>query len=318
MNSVYYFCGDDEFLISFEYKKLLSRLKTEDIDIRIFDMTDIDFADLNNAVISFPFMSDYNTVVLKDFKLDKALKDEKNRLISIISDIPDTTVFIIIDTSKIKSDEHFKYADFIDAIKQNGEIIECNAKSDKQIAGILIGGAKKRGKLLSEKNAALIIELVGNDLLTLQNEIDKLCAYCEKEIKEDDIRLVVVKTVTADVFELGSNIVKKKTDSVYKGLNNLLYLRTDEKLILGTLIAFFADIYRLCLVDNPSELDNKFNYKNARRQLYYKNEFVGVYSKKQFQSIFEYLQKADRELKRSPVPASVTLTTLVANLLNVR
>ena len=319
MKNIIYICGDEDYLKKTAFNGVLTSLSCDEFDIHTIDMDEQDIYDIANAVILYPFMSEYNLVTVKNFRLEKLNKAEKEQLSAVLSDIPESTVLLILEAGDVFVKDFFKFKEVTDIFTSKGEVRECRTKTDRELCDILVKGAVKRGCVLKKDNAELLIRLAGNDLLVLQNELDKLCAYknYSGEITDSDISFVSVKNTEADVFSLGENIIKGNGDAVVHILSDLLFLQTDEKLILGTLISFFADIYRLKLVENASKLNNMFTYKDASKSLYYKQKLTSRYNSADFGKIFSFLDDADRELKRSPVPGSVVLLKLCENLMTI-
>lgn len=318
MKRVYYICGDDEYLKNAYLDKLFKEAGADDFDIHIFDLDEEDLDAVGSAVVQYPFLSAVTLVSVRGFRLEKITKADKEKLTGILSDIPETTTLILYQDGEMKSSEFFKYSDITGLFAKYGEIKECSKKSPAELRDMLVRGAAKSGCSLSPENAALIVEYAGSDIFVLTNELAKLTAYRnEDEITADDVKLVCAKNIEADVFDIGNNIVAKKADAAVRGLTDLLFLKTDEKLILGTLISFYADVYRLTLAGNASALNNTFSYKNAEKSLYYKKKLAGKYTPAQFGKIFGYLNDADRELKRSPVGGDTVLLKLCGRLLSL-
>ena len=95
---------------------------------------------------------------------------------------------------------------------------------------------KKEVVQLSKQNAAHILFLSGNDLQTLYNEIEKLCAYTkEGEITKEAIDLNVVRNFETTVFLLANAIVAGNYSKAYELLDILFYQNEEPIAILAVL-----------------------------------------------------------------------------------
>ena len=130
----------------------------------------------------------------------------------------------------------------------------------------LVQWAEKRGCGLTQINAGKIIQLCGDDLLTLSSELEKLCAYAVgREITMDDIDLLVTKNLETTVFVLGNALMVGNYDKAYQQLDLLFYQKEEPVAVLAVLSSNYVNLYRAKTAlesgENTSVLSKDFDYR---------------------------------------------------------
>ena len=142
--------------------------------------------------------------------------------------------------------------------------------------------SSKRGCSLSKTKCCPNFVLSGNDLQTLYNEIEKLCAYTkEGEITKEAIDLNVIRNFETTVFLLANAIVAGQYNKAYELLDMLFYQNEEPIAILAVLATSYVDMYRVraCIQSGQavSTLSQYFDYKGKEFKLKMQNETVRIY-----------------------------------------
>lgn len=270
------------------------------------------------AMLTVPFMSEYNLVKISDIDFSELLKDEKEELLDSIKSIPDGTV--VIFTMPTLEQDPKKLGDFkkvLTEAEKNGVAIEFKKMGEMALEKHLSTLASRNNVSLSRINADKIISICGNDLTTLMNELDKLCAYVGEgnEITDKDIDLLVVKNLEAKVFSLADAVTRGKGDEAMRILDTLFYQREDPIAILAVLSNAYIDFYRSrvgaeCGVQT-SVIAQEFNYKNRAFVLNKKTNL----STKGLRDSIDLIIDVDAKFKSSSVNQRITLEKLISKLL---
>ncbi len=246
---IYLIYGDDSFLKTY-YKDTLAK-KASDGD-PFFNLQkfegETNLQEVFDAVNQFPMMADRKSVVLSDFDFEHCGKNDFDRLIELISSASDTCVLIIcFDTLDFDSKKGSKEKKIIDAVnKAGGCCAEINHRSINALIKMLSDGAKKRGCRFDEIAIRYLIEVAGNDLSTLKNELEKLCAFVGggNIIDKSVINLVSVKSVDASVYEYVKAVLTGNVSSALKMIDDMFFMRIEPFMILSVTASSFVDIYR--------------------------------------------------------------------------
>lgn len=322
---VYFLFGEDLFLKEFYLKQLTDSVCDE--RFAVFNMhkfTDDDTVDdILLACESLPMMSDYSCVAVRDFNLPALTADESKDFFEAIKQLPETTVLIfacmtpeIIYTPK-KSDRWKKY---IDEILKCGTVVNISHRSPAKIAQLLVSKAKDRGTSIDKDTALYFIRRAGDDLQTLFNEFNKVCAYSlGQPVTAEMIDETVVKTVEASVFDIHHAIITGNNDRAYEIMDELLKKKTEIPPIVGALALPYVDLYR-CKVyklagKGADDVAVDFEYGN--RTFAVRNAFADASrcSLKELKTAIQLLSEADILSKSTSASDRLLLEELFARLI---
>lgn len=174
--------GTESYLKEFYSSKLKDKAVSPDFadfNYHFFDGASCTLEDIEQAVEAFPMMSSNTCVFVKDMAVDSLDEDSYEKLEKIVGDVPDycTLIFYIGKADSLKKTAKAKKAVLL--FTKYGNAVELNKKTAYELAKMLVGAAQKRDSSLSQRNAEYLVSCVGDDMVTLLNEIDKLSAYAE-------------------------------------------------------------------------------------------------------------------------------------------
>ncbi len=191
--------------------------KYGDLNIHVLDGEKITAGDFNEAVSTLPFLSDKKLVIVRDF-LAEATEDDRKRLTEYLDKIPDYCVTVFI--------EH-KQPDARTALyKKLVKLGQAIAFSDLDKPR-LIEWIKKR---FSEKSSAigaaeaeLLADLVGPNLWQMDQEVEKLTLYGQKnKIDRKAVEDLASPNLSASIFKLTDYIAAKNVRMSLKTLDTLI------------------------------------------------------------------------------------------------
>ena len=200
------------------------------------------------AIQVAPFMSEYNCVKVADFDANSCGKNELERFIEIIKNVPDTTVLII--TMPTLEQDMKKLGDFskiVTLVKKIGVVCAISKETDISLARQIIKWADKRDVKIEQADAFKLQEYVGDDLNSIKNELDKLCNYVGdgNQITGEHIDFLVSKRLEANIFNLTDAIVAGDGTKAFNILDVLFYQREEPNDILNVISMAYIDFYRV-------------------------------------------------------------------------
>ena len=272
--SVYLIFGDDSYLKNY-YRDTLAK-KSYDGD-PFFNLQkfegDCDLQDVFDAVNQFPMMAERKCVTLSDFDFEHAAKSDFDRLLELISCANGTCVLIIcFDTVDFDAKRGAKEKKILSAIEKVGGVVaEINHRSITALVKTLSDGAKKRGCNFGEIAARYLIEISGNDLSTLQNELNKLCAFVGSgDISKETVEQIAVKSVDASVYEYVKQILCGNVSVALTMLDDMFFMRIEPMIILSTAASSYVDIYRAYTanIKGVSKADIAADFKYPKNKLF--------------------------------------------------
>ena len=229
----------------------------EDFSLTRFDGKRLDLSELRDTIQIMPMMSEYNCVLVNDYDCEKPREEMRGqtadglnkKLLEILKDVPESTVIIFnvtgfeVKTKKGKiADKNKKLADFIG---KNGVVCEIGLLTQKEMTDFIISGVSGGGCRISRQNAQELADMCLYDILTVENEINKLCSYArDREITRDMLELLVHRQVNITVFQLADAVASFNRQSAFNALNELMTDKNNRGSVLANIINSFLDMYR--------------------------------------------------------------------------
>lgn len=324
--SLYCIYGDEAYLTSFYANRICSRAVDDalrDFNFHRFEGKSIDYQALTDAVEAFPMMSDRTCVLLKDIPVDALSEGDREKLLTILSDIPPTcTIVLWMDQVQVQPKKNAKWRAFLKEIAPVAQIVPLDRRSRSDLVKLLRGGAAKRGCALSAEDAAYLVTLVGDDLNGLLTELEKLCAYRgEGEIRRADIDAVAVRSVDAVVFDLSRAMFALDAGKAFSILSDLFVQRVEPLMIHGALTACYVDMYRVKVAvlsgGRCEDVASIFNYKGKEFRLRNAQRDGRNLSLGQVRHCLRILLDCDNKLKGSGMDARLLLERCVTQLMLV-
>lgn len=320
---IYLFYGEESYLKKIYIDKIVKKTVEEDFadfNYHIFEGKEASFSEIYESVVAVPMMAETKCIIVKDFPLDSLDDSDFEQLEALLTDTPDDCALIF--TFLAYEPMGVKWIKAIKLFDAFGSTINCEKKSQNDLIRTLESGAKKRSRVFARGAAAHLIRSVGNDLNTLLNELEKVCAYSEgEEIAASDIDAVCIKSLDAKVFDMIRDLTAGRFDSSFKKLAILFEQREDEFQILGALIANYSDIYRAKSAvksGNRAEKTAEFyNYKDKEFRLTNAAKSSASLSFEAITECIEILADADATMKSSSFDKRLVLEQTLVKLARV-
>lgn len=329
-SSVYFIYGNEGYLKQ-HYANTICK-KTVSKDFEDFNLKKLEgkYANLNeiyDCISSFPMMSDYTCTLVTDFPLNTYIGDRgkiDEELKTVLTDIPESSVLVFwMDTIDVDEKDK-KWSAVIKLMDEAGVCAKIDKRTRPALEKLLISSAAKKDCTLSRECANYIINLVGEDMATLQNELGKVCAYIKSgEIKKSDIDETVIVSIEAKIFQLSRMIVRGEAGNAFENLSNLFKLREEPIMILSVLSKAYVDMYRVKAIKETgtpySKLAEVFptSYKGRTFLLDNASNDGRNYTIAQLRNALDLLSDADRRLKSTNEDGKIILEELILRLLRI-
>ncbi len=323
---LFFIFGDDGYLKDYYCGKLVDR--TVDESMKLFnyyvyqdDDTSLDeiFADAENL----PMMAEKTCLLVRNYPLQEFKKEQLKQLEQQLSDLPETSVVIFFyNTLEVEyhATKSAKWNNVVKLFLKYGQVVRLDHRSTAKIAGMLVKRAKDRGTSISQGEAQYFIECVGEDMQTLLNEFNKLCAFSQGQpVTKEMIDATAVKTVEASVFDISVNIFNGNTDKAFATANELLRQKTAVQAMLGAMISSYVDIYRYKVALNAgrdlSDFAESFGYTGGYSYRFKKiADFARKSSIADIRKAIEILSEADVKSKSTKADPQILMTETIARL----
>ncbi|MBP3329436.1 MAG: DNA polymerase III subunit delta [Clostridia bacterium] len=323
-SNLYFIYGNEPYLKEFYAGKIIEKSVNKDFsmfNLHVFDGEDVLLNDVASCCESLPMMDEHCCVVVKDYKFDKANEEDRKQIEEIISDIPDTTILVFwMQNIEVDAKKNDKWKKTLTMMNKYGSCIALDKKTRSALVKLLVSGANKRGCALSSQNAEYLINLVGDDMNNLLNELEKLCFFADKsEITKQHIESLAVRSVSARVFDLATDIVQGRNEKAFEVLRTLLSQKEEPVNINSQLINAYVDIYRAkVFLASGEKADGAAKYYNYQNKSFRLTNAARDASKIDISAIrvcLDILAVADTRLKSSAVNKSLILEETIVKLI---
>jgi DNA polymerase III subunit delta len=219
ISPLYLFFGEEPFLIDESLENLVEKALgngIKDFNYNVFYAADDDVSKVRDAIETLPMMCARRVVVLKGAHHLKA--KELEELLPVIETPVDSTVFIMVSDA---IDQRLK---FFKRFNENGILVQFQRPYDNQIPTWIQNLAKRHGKVLDGEAVELVHQMVGSNLIDIDNELRKLSQFVgsRKEVSREDVRQVVSTIRVDSVFQLANAIGSNDRGAALSYLANLL------------------------------------------------------------------------------------------------
>ncbi len=316
---VYLIYGEESYLKKAYTDKIVSKTVDEtfaDFNFHIFDGKEASLSDIYESAGAVPVMAESKCVLVKDFPFDSLDDSGFEQLETVIKDNPDDCALVF--SMLTYEPKGAKWNKTVKLFEKNAFAVKFERKTAVDLAKTVESGAKKRGKAFEKGVSNYFVSSVGNDLNTLLNELEKVCAYAENDITKNDIDAVCIKSLDAKVFDMIRDLTAKRFDSAFKKLELLFEQREDEFQIMGALIASYSDIYRAkAAVKSGERAESVAKYYNYAGKEFRLTNAARNSSSMTFEDIGEcidILVQADTAMKSSSLDKRLILEETIVKL----
>lgn len=238
---VYLINGEDEFLKNYSIQLIKNAVIKDDINLNVLSTDELDIKKFIDICNMYSFFGK-KVVVLKESDGQK-----NSNLISKIKEYIKTpnssTVLIIVAMFDSK---------FFDNLKGLVVEIDCSRLSDDLLIRWIVNKVGNKKKISIEA-AKLLIDYCNHYLSRIDVEIDKLVAYCEQEIKKEDIQLLVNKDLEYNIFEFAESLGKGNKVKAYQIFEDLINDKKTESSVLSLIQNHFRRLFYVSI----SRLNNQ-------------------------------------------------------------
>lgn len=225
---LYFIYGVEDFYIWNIKKSAINNFDDSlKANTRIYDKSNFEINEVIRHLDNMPMMNDKKLVIFEniDYFKNKKNKNDDNSLIDVIEKNKDINIIIVLNYET--DDGYGKYYTsnkYIDYFSKNGIVVNLTKLPERDLCNMVESRFKKNKVNIDKFNVSYLISICGDNLSNLNNEIDKLSAYVDKNntVTKDDIDLIVTKSLANSVFKLIELYNEKKQDKAIEFYGNLI------------------------------------------------------------------------------------------------
>ncbi len=219
-------CGEERYMVRYYKNALRERLSApeDEMNCTLFQGEQAEPSVIADVGQILPFMAERRLIIVQDSGFFKKAND----MADYLADFPDTTYVVFAEREVDKRSRLYKW------ISKNGCVTECKAQTEPMLKQWIAGYLKRQGKAMSNAAAEHLMERVGTDMETLNNELDKLISYVGERdaVGDEDIDAVCAGLTVSRIFEMIDAVALGERNRALRLYDDLLANREQPMSIL--------------------------------------------------------------------------------------
>ena len=248
--------------------------------------------ELQNTLMTVPFFGEFHLVVIYNL-LDRfknlgnnTRKQNKNtnsddwsQTISLLTNIPPQKTIVLVED--LYPENKIIQKDILELIDSK----EFKTIAYLELENWIIKKLSDNGKKITNRNARLIADYVGNDMWTLSNEIEKIINYCQNElVEEEHLGILINNPKEMKIFKLVDLLLDHNIAVSFKNIPSIFESGYSTQYLLSML----SRQMRLLIIAKQLSL------QNAAKNIY--KEKLGIYSDYVIDNIISQVGNRDMEV----------------------
>jgi len=331
----YIFHGEDEFSRTEQVNKFRTQMgdpQFADLNTTRLDGRKATLGELQHACDAVPFLSDRRLIIVEGMlarfeprrgrgegEEGAEAEEESNPVLAkelrdYLARLPGSTRLVFLESKALaKNNPILKYAEG----DKNAHVKAFEEPKARALPKWISERVKEKGGAIEPGAVEELAAHVGSDLRLLDNEIDKLMTYRNREtIRAEDVRTLVASVREADVFALVDALGHRETGAALK----LLHAQLDHNAAPGYLLSMIVRQFRLLL--QMKDLAARGKTLDAAREQLKLHPFVAEktwnqahnFALPQLEAIYQRLLDADVAIKTGRSEPEVALDLLIVEL----
>lgn len=312
MNNNYLIYGVDKYLIDKEIDKIIKKNKIDNNSIIRYSLNEDSIDNILEDANTFNLFSDTKLIIVNDANIFTSSNDIlTDKIINYLNNYNDKS-YLVFTLLSDKIDNRKKITK---VMSDKGNVIDLNKKEVD--TNYIISYLKENGYQINMSDARMILNKVGNNLFSINNELDKLMLFKleDKVIDKNSIDLLINENIDSSLFALVDSITNKDKDKMLKLYHECL-LESDPIMIINMLANKYILLYQVKRLISDGYSDDKiakelevhpYPVKLARNMCY-------SYSVKEILDIILKLANLDKDIKLGNVNGEEGLEFLLLSI----
>lgn len=305
----YFLLGKEKFFqdqfINAATAHLLPDRGSRDLNLTVLYGTENSQAEMLSACLAYPMLAERKIVLVRDFDKMKLSDDEAMQ--KYLDNPQPTTCLILSAAQKGKTKIY-------NQIAEKAVTVDCSPIPEYKLTDWIINHSKTKNRAIEPQAAQLLANLLGNNLLNIEQELQKMADF-----KNDDTPITVTDleqttgiSKEANVFALQRALARRQLEQSLKISARLADEGTDITQINAILFAFFKKVLSVSTLKSRGNTRAQIGQQMKLRDFQLKDIFEATthYQMGQIQKIIGVLHEADYASKTSGTNNNAALQML--------
>ena len=261
----YFLYGSEDYFISKIKQGILNSFEDDTkLNVKIYTDDSFNFDDIIKYISNIPLMNSKKLLVFDNIDFFKQLKNDSEAkvknydlFIDTIDKNKDINIIVILNVETDDDyNKYYKNNPIVKYFNDNGIAVNIDRLDNSNLTKMAAARFKKHKIEIDKLTLAYFLNICGDDLSNLYNEIDKLAAfvYDKKMVTKDDVNEIVSRSLDDRVYNLVELYNNKKQEEALKYYGDLLSDGIHKK---DELFRLFANNYTYLIVCKDLMLKNK-------------------------------------------------------------
>lgn len=309
--SVFLFTGMDSYSKGKAVEELIQTVlggSARELNCKVFYGAECPASQILDYLATLPFLSPKRIAVVKEY--DRLSKESKALIIEYIKKPARSTCLILETGQRHVSDEQ--------SLGGHAAIRRFDGPTDSELTSWIRRVLASKGKRIEDDAVAALKELKGQDLLSMDSELEKLALFTGERdyVTMGDVEEVVAKGLTASAFDLMNAIDNRDIDAAVNIVSESMLAGKKPYEMIGLLCWHLKRVMKAktLLAGGASDLQAAYALKIGAR---YRGEFfrqARALDSARIKSRLGILLDADSNIKRAKYDPGLVLEFTVIRL----
>lgn len=310
-SNLYLIYGEERYMVLHHKNSLIKAigLQNPEMNFAKYEGNKIDVSELMDTAQTLPFLDEYRVILVENSGLFEKANDFKDSL----ETVPDTTIMIFVEMKADTRTKQYKY------VLKSGCVTEDKPQNDQTLMKWVVKGFERYNKKIEQRDAAYLIQRVGNNMELLDNEMKKLSSYVGEEpvVTKADIDKMCAPMLINNVFTLLDHVVDGNADGAIRYYHDILKLGEKEGNILRMLIRHMNILF---LADDMAKRGFSKNEiaKNCGVNSYFIDKYLKqtkVFGSKKIKELLTLLGELNEDCIRGKNTDKIALDSVISHII---
>jgi DNA polymerase-3 subunit delta len=262
-----------------------------------------------NAAVSFPMLSKYKLVIVKEFtKIKMSDAESFERYL----DNPQKATILVLSAEDASNTKLFN------KVKSTATIVDCKPIQEYKISAWLKQRSDEKQINLTAQAAQMLAEYTGNNLLNIDHELNKIKDFKtdKTEITADDILSVTGMSKEYNVFTLQKALSEKNIKKSFLIAKNLMDSGENINLIISIIFSFFKKVLIVSKLKsaNKNQAEISGLMKLSDFQMRDIQNTLNKFNQPDVEKILKLFYSMDKKIKTSAITDWAVLQSMCYNI----
>lgn len=275
-NNLYLIVGEDQELINFYLNKIMKEIGLDEEKKINYDMNTSSISDILDEVSMISLFSSEKVVIGYNFDIGKINDNDRDYLIRYLNNNNSNDRYIVLIAGKVDGRSK-DYKIFKDKFK----IIDLlQVDNGKDIYKYVEDYIKDRGYKIDKYNLDYLVELLGNDINNINNEIDKILLYLNDDqvISREVIDKLVSDNIDNIMYEFTNAVLDRDYENISKMYNDFKIENVGYDYLIGSLGNALRGALVIKILYNQGNSNSEIAKFIGKKEFYVKKMIERLYN----------------------------------------